>query len=379
MFKTKKLAKKRKQHQRRIEGAEEDGGDDDENDNTTEAPQQKQDGSSSRKASVREQIQYTKKKRKLWTDLQYKRGVNTQQLMRLPSSLSSGHHQTTEEDAVATTAVSSMSTAPSKEKVIEQKHEQAMETYIQTKLAVNRDNNGDGKNKTKEENKQPNQHQRNSTTKEQLYEELAATAQALSGRASSSTDDNKNSSEQQQQDGDTGAGGQLVAGTGIAEVVLPIEERWASAVKTETAVAMRKRQGRRGPNYKKESNGGVAGAAKLPTSTVGGSRFKASFFHQQQERDREQAAVATTIVDDAKTQSSEQPTVATADEERLGFDEIRRLRQEQQNNPYQQKQRLGTSTARASGHERQQGSNFHQQSSESRMYKRFVSRELGPR
>ena len=188
-------------------------------------------------------IAQVKRKRKFLDEIQYKQGTNAEDLLRSSSSASGPllEGETTygkDADAAAvdesrlqtTTIVASSST--SQEGIMERKHKEALAAYVESKLKDDDEEGGDAAN-TK--NKQTGDATANTTkhlTKEDLYRELAETSERMVGKstnnanpaaASSSSDAAKKNGGAE---GDVGSGGaMLVAGTGLAEVILPLEER----------------------------------------------------------------------------------------------------------------------------------------------------------
>lgn len=146
-------------------------------------------------------IQQTKKKRKLLTDLQYRRGTAADQLLQAPAK-----ETVVEEPSDVKPADDGSKTQPAASTILEQRHQQAMEDFIRKKL-------GQDTPEVKEIKKQPL-----STEEERMYAELAAKATA-------------HATVRPQDDATT----TLTAGTAVAleEVVLPIEERLRSAQETQ--------------------------------------------------------------------------------------------------------------------------------------------------
>ncbi|GAX15446.1 hypothetical protein FisN_8Lh254 [Fistulifera solaris] len=141
------------------------------------------------------QIQQKKKRRMILESLQYRKGVSAAKLLQQQAN------------PVEQFNNPSVTTDDPREGVIEQKHRLAMEAYIAENL---------GATTTEQHDKETNG-VHNAT--EQLYAELSEAAMRLAGR--SSIDD---------------VGGTM-AGTSLAEVVLPVEERMVTL--EETARAMK--------------------------------------------------------------------------------------------------------------------------------------------
>ncbi|GAX19031.1 hypothetical protein FisN_8Hh254 [Fistulifera solaris] len=147
------------------------------------------------------QIQQKKKRRMILESLQYRKGVNAAKLLQQqinPVEQLGDYLTVTADDP--------------REGVLEQKHRQAMEAYIAENLGSATTTQHDKETKVVH----------NAT--EQLYAELSEAAMRLAGR--SSVDD---------------VGGTM-AGTSLAEVVLPVEERMAAL--EETARATKVKDGR---------------------------------------------------------------------------------------------------------------------------------------
>lgn len=175
-----------------------------------------------------ESIQCARRKRKLLNSMSYKRGLDVTDTSK--SSLQSSS------DAVAPAKVEDASKDPDRvrafsggagnrtasEGVLEQKHKAAMEDFIVKHL------------KTDEGTQEGTATTEQATDLEaKLFEDLQLTAQRLSGETDSKIE--------QTGEGDVGAGGAMLGGTGIAEVILPDESRIAAARATEEATSkMRK-------------------------------------------------------------------------------------------------------------------------------------------
>ncbi|GKY97012.1 hypothetical protein MPSEU_000660000 [Mayamaea pseudoterrestris] len=162
-----------------------------------------------------DRIQRTKRKRKLLTDMQYKRGVNAQDLLVAPHD---GEYKVLERKrrAAGLKNIDSDNDQDNKSQLglWESKHQQAMEEFIQQKLdsaASNSEIASAMKNDRQHQVQLDSSHL--PADEQELYQQLAAKARQLAGKFD--TEDNAKA------EGDTGTGGAMLAGTGIAEVILP--------------------------------------------------------------------------------------------------------------------------------------------------------------
>jgi hypothetical protein len=367
--------------------------------------------------TTQQQIQYTKKKRKLLTNLQYKRGLDTNQLLQVQQQNNPNHSNNhsdnaetdsadadVEPDPLTTPASSSAAEQGSQEGVLESKHKQAMESYIQQKMKLgaanakeaanwsnNNNNNVDmdmdkiGNETTEHEIRQ----HATTLTKEQLYRELAVAAARLAGKSDNSNFDgnNKNTNASDStKDGDVGAGGaMLVAGTGIAEVILPVDERLKTHQDTNESVQARNQL--RGKN----KNAAAAAKSRNTSSTATGSNRPSAvpnrFFVPNtmasfpQSRDAQAAAAAAT----SSQQQSAYTSASTnaVDDERLGFDAVKRQREGSgagaSSYTQQSGQRSNSNSNPPSGQQQSSSSSSNQQrnsrSSDDRVFRKFVSRQ----
>ena len=102
--------------------------------------------------------------------------------------------------------------------ILAKKHKQAMEEYIQSNLTENKDKPAEPKSKFKEA----------SADDKELYGELIR---------SNSLNEERAAGIKSEKEGDVGAGGAVLGGTGIAEVALPVEDRLKALKETERAAA----------------------------------------------------------------------------------------------------------------------------------------------
>ena len=102
--------------------------------------------------------------------------------------------------------------------ILSKKHKQAMEEYIQSNLTENKDKPAEPKSKFKEA----------SADDKELYGELIR---------SSSLNEEREAGIKNEKEGDVGAGGAVLGGTGIAEVALPVDDRLKALKETERAAA----------------------------------------------------------------------------------------------------------------------------------------------
>lgn len=153
-------------------------------------------------------IESTKKKQKLAQSTLYKRGLDVNKIFKEErkmkanedkSAAAKNNSKATAEDAqnaaLFKTTFSSTETGPS-ETIMQQKHQSAMEDFINKRMNVN-ENDAEGDNDGNMQDVQ--------------------------------TD----GTQQQEGEADMGAGGTMLGGTGIAEVILPIEQRLQTVKQTE--------------------------------------------------------------------------------------------------------------------------------------------------
>jgi hypothetical protein len=212
-----------------------------------------------------EQIQQTKKRRKLLEAVQYRRGVSTTRLLSQPP----------EEDNDWDAQPPPETT---QEGVLEKKQREAMEDYIQQNMTTADDDKAVAATSSS-----------TTTTTDQLYAQLAESARRLTGKTT--VDDNEP---------DAG----LVSGTGLAEVLLPVEERLQTM--EATARATQELQHKRTNDKSQPANPSV-----LP------NRFQQPRSLKQPPGSgipREETTGATSTNDDEQT---------AADTERVGFEAFR--------------------------------------------------------
>ena len=243
-----------------------------------------------------EQIQMAKKRRKLLTDLQYKRGVDADKLLeKLDDS------QVQEDDSNKPSQMPEVEA--SKEGILQQKQHQAMEAYIQQKI-------GKGEKNVNESLKDSKPDTSSALTEEELYRQLAESAASLAGKNTATLD-----AAAATQEADVGSGGAMIAGTGIAEVVLPVNERLKAAQETERARAQ-----------KAKSDGGALPSVSSVDSAVP-SRFAVPSIqvHPTEEESIREEATKAAAAQAVVTKESN-----PVDDTRLGFDAIRQRKQQQQ-------------------------------------------------
>ena len=182
---------------------------------------EKEDDESGQDEDIGTRIEQVKKKRKLLSAMQNKRGVDSVELIQAASA--SRRHVTSSEDVAESTP-----TETSNDGILDQKHRKAMDEYINSKLASSQPSIPSNETTTTS----PSNEKSKSLTENALYSEIAVSARNLSGKEVSL----ENSAERD----DSGSGGAvLVAGTGIAEVILPPQERLKLEQETEKAKAAR--------------------------------------------------------------------------------------------------------------------------------------------
>mmetsp|Transcript_10972 Transcript_10972/g.16966 ORF Transcript_10972/g.16966 Transcript_10972/m.16966 type:complete len:468 (+) Transcript_10972:25-1428(+) len=263
LFKKKKIGfKKMKAARGRIRNRNGTQGDSDE-DNQQAVEKSQEAREEEEGVSAMEAIASAKKKRKLLNSALGKdrRGLDASLLLKPKKSQTTGL-STTAEDAISSTNTASTNqdvkerlrgtfsegiggdaVGGTGDGVIEQKHKAAKEEFIRRNLESKLDGGGENSQQSDANGTAPKSSNNPSDMEAQLYQELASTAVQLSGtKLPGSGDDGA-----KEQEGDVGAGGAMLAGTGIAEVALPAEERLQTAIKTEQAAKakgrMRYRQG----------------------------------------------------------------------------------------------------------------------------------------
>ncbi|KAL7565106.1 hypothetical protein ACA910_005114 [Epithemia clementina (nom. ined.)] len=164
-------------------------------------------------------IEQVKKKRKLLASVQNKRGVDAVELI----------HATRRPVPIENTAESA-SAETSTDGILDQKHRRAMEEFINSKLRPVQTMTNASNSQT--EDGSPVVDRTKSLTEDALFSEISASALQLSGKDGLAGD-----REDREESGTGGA--VLVAGTGIAEVVLPAQERVKLEQETEKAKAAR--------------------------------------------------------------------------------------------------------------------------------------------
>lgn len=269
MFK-KKLGKKSNLRRRNNE----DDGDDDQSSNGSG-------NGADDPSSTHAQIQQKKKRRMVLESLQYRKGVSATKLLQ---------NNPTEKLFLDQQVDESTSDDPNKrEGVLEQKHRLAMEEYIEENLGTSGITNKEDALDTRKDGSGLN-------ATEKLYAQLSEASARLAGR----------STESKSIDADIGAGGGLAAGTGLAEVVLPLEERLASLEATARAA-------RKQPLSDTDMMKRLPSSKPL-SSNPGPSRFSAP--------SRQKVLHDTPI--EQKELVMEDSTEDVADSDRVGFQAFRR-------------------------------------------------------
>jgi hypothetical protein len=172
-------------------------------------------------------IQETRKKRKLLNEFQYKRGLDATLAVTTPSSQPTtafSSEPKTQADLnerlKVTFSGGTGGDANSGEGgVLQHKHKDAMEEFIRQNLKQSQE-------------EEPEMQEGSSSTikdmKAKLYAELASASLQLAGSKET----------QKAEEGDVGAGGAMLGGTGIAEVALPVDDRIQTIKETEQAVSL---------------------------------------------------------------------------------------------------------------------------------------------
>lgn len=285
------------------------------------------------------QLAATRKKRKLLTAVQYKKGVAATDLQKSEGSLLGGVDKT-KKNAKMSAAASKVSTAAetSRDGALEQKHRQAMEAYVAQHMG-----------QTGTETQQTTQESKTKTSQiplseDALYLDLASQAAKLAGKPV--TADDQVSEER---------GAVLVAGTGIAEVILPVEERLQVAQATTQAQADAAAQRRTASQHRRNIQ---PQPSAVPNRFAVATPFTDQEFRSQYGRD----TPATTPKMDptaSTSASSSTTTTAAANESRPGFEAMRQAM-------------IAPSTQQ--GHARQQ-QHSQQQASDHKVFAKFVARQ----
>ncbi len=170
-------------------------------------------------SSAMDAIAQAKKKRKLLNEVLYKKGLDV--TLKASSDVAGAAVESTssaKETDDATDRLRSFAgeggDATAEGGVLQRKHMSAMEDFIQEKLK--QQNVGEEQEETTDVT--------TNTATDKLYAELASESQKLSQITQSG-------------EGDTGAGGAMLGGTGIAEVTLPADDRIQTIRETQDAVS----------------------------------------------------------------------------------------------------------------------------------------------
>eukprot|EP00977_Amphora_coffeiformis_P007706 scaffold1690_cov182-Amphora_coffeaeformis.AAC.63 len=304
MFKKTTASKKPKAIRRRAVDSEED---DDHDNHAVTAADDDEKGT-----TTTTRIQETRKKRKLWNAVQYKRGVNATELLLVhpdPSTTRSGRGVHDRAGGTATPAVKTAAET-SRDGALERKHREAMEAFIEERITGGKDKKSATSLLSKDEAvQQSSSSATKPLTEEALYMELAAQSALLAGKPL------------QPQDGDEEErGAVLVAGTGIAEVILPVTERLKVAQETELAKNSSSRRAQRGPT------GPSAPLSTIPNRFAVASTMSHSEFNRQYGRDSVAPASAFQSNNNneyASTPAERRESSSTADAARPGFEATR--------------------------------------------------------
>eukprot|EP00978_Attheya_sp_CCMP212_P024991 scaffold79539_cov54-Attheya_sp.AAC.3 len=278
--------KKKWKQASRSHGSSDSGGEDDDDDGPVkkeEDEKQKDDHDDGVEPSALESIRSIKQRRKIRNSLTASRGVDALSLLqggthskqrrRRQNQMEAGNDDNNDDDDEANAPLRDRlygsfaggtgadAADGMGEGVMGKKHHEAMEAYIQKQMghdslsSTSASSNSHKNSHNKEDNTNVNDGDgpRMATTAQmeaQLYEELLATTTATSTSAMGSL---QRGGEEEASgkmatagtaaaEGDVGAGGAVLGGTGIAEVELPVEERIQNVKRTEQAAAARARQ-----------------------------------------------------------------------------------------------------------------------------------------
>jgi len=391
MFKARKKNLKRKENLRKkLLGDDNDAlvnhdNDDDDNDDDgnkkdeRNANEEENDDDSNTAAAIAR----IKKKRKLLTELQYKRGTNAISLL---TKVDDGNKIRGDDDDTTAAAGgggaggggNATNASSSQEGIMEQKHKQALEEYVESKLSTLV--GGDDTKKKEATINDIAQKSGGTFTKEELYKQLAQMSEMMAGRTSAGDQNdpknknkNNNTNNNNTADGDVGTGGaMLVAGTGLAEVILPIHERLKSVQATQEAASA-------GPVRNRDYFGmpATASAAVLPQGTA---RFQVTAAdkhrhfasnpttgsrgggqHQQQQHQQETSNTATTTTEDSPE-----------DQGRQGFDA---LRGKVPTGSTDTGTNRNNNAGGAKAHNNHSGPNKHTRASDDKVYGKFIKHQ----
>jgi hypothetical protein len=306
---------------------------------------------------LREILTTTKQRRTLIDHLESKRGVGAHDLLKVSAmNVKISNDITTEtvnaviNDPTAADALSTKTQLPTggsvvaeEQQIWDQKHAAALEEYVQQKLKQTLSHSLNAENRSsstaqEQQTTSVDHVQKNFTSKEQLYLELAARAVKLSGKKlNQNAISNGSINDVHENDN---ARDVLTAGaaTAIAEVILPVSDRLAAVKATAQAAAM----------------ANLTSPAKYPNvrnKSAVPNRFRSSYNHHHPVVGGNVSQHRTNV--DAATQ----PTI---DDERVGFAAARQV-QQQTNHHHQYKSNSG--------------GNKNVQSTDDRVYQQFIKRQ----
>lgn len=153
--------------------------------------------------SVSASVQAIKRRRQVLNGLQYKRGVDA-------ATLSSKNHQDKTEAMIPDeddSKLPSNTKMTNESQVWKERHEKAMEDYIESKLQQHKDTTTET-----DQDEEPDSTNTPITSKDQLFQQLATTAQQLSGKTNDKGDTTTLQHQEVLRSG---------AATAMAEVILP--------------------------------------------------------------------------------------------------------------------------------------------------------------
>jgi hypothetical protein len=293
------------------------------------------DGANDGTEPTKEQLAAIRKKRKLLTAVQYKKGVAATDLQKSEGSLLAGVDMETK-NAKAATAASKVSTAAetSRDGALEQKHRQAMEAYVAQHM---------GRTDTETIQGSKVLASQGPLSEDALYLDLATQAAKLAGKPVAADDQ---VSEER--------GAVLVAGTGIAEVILPVEERLQTAQATTQAQAEAAARRR---TVLQHHSSIQSDKSAIPNRFAVTTALSDKEFRQQYSRDES----TTTSNTERASSSSVAATTTAADETRPGFEAVRQSK-------------IAPSTQQGQLRQ-QQKQHSHQQASDHKVFSKFVARQ----
>eukprot|EP00579_Thalassiosira_antarctica_P022513 CAMPEP_0201988612 /NCGR_PEP_ID=MMETSP0904-20121228/92419_1 /ASSEMBLY_ACC=CAM_ASM_000553 /TAXON_ID=420261 /ORGANISM="Thalassiosira antarctica, Strain CCMP982" /LENGTH=512 /DNA_ID=CAMNT_0048542793 /DNA_START=70 /DNA_END=1605 /DNA_ORIENTATION=+ len=198
--------------------------------------------------------------------------------------------------------------------ILAKKHRMAMEDFIQSNLSSTQEGggaSGSGTNNGSAEGEEEGQNKNNASEAEkEMYAELLT---------SDNKGDDGNNAPTGAEEGDVGAGGAMMGGTGIAEVALPIDERIKHLKETERA-AMEYERSRKAARF--GSNGddggmtisdvGEGGSNEAPNQSSIAERVPMNFASGPGKRKRQEDVTSIAVADPSSQTSTKSQSAPNA-------------------------------------------------------------------